>query len=146
MKRILVVLAASLALLGCATTYEPSDIGGFGGFSETRLGPSTYRVLVEGNGLTSRNEVEQFAMRRCAELTLEQGKRYFVIEQHRAWVDRRFSRDGVSDFPRNEAVMTAVSDNGRDTFDAVSIIEETNAIAKGKLSGRAKDALAHINS
>ncbi len=146
MKRILVVLAASIALLGCATTYEPSDIGLAGGFSEVRLGPNTYRVLVEGNGFTTRNDVEQFAMRRCAELTLEQGKRYFVIERKRAWVERRYSRDSVSEFPRNESVMTAVNDNERDSFDAVSIIEETNAIAKGKLSGKAKDALMRINS
>ncbi|HJW93631.1 MAG TPA: hypothetical protein VJ901_08440 [Thermoanaerobaculia bacterium] len=146
MKRILVVLAASIALLGCATTYEPSDFSGFGGFTETRLGPNTYRVLVEGNGFTSRNDVEQFAMRRCAELTLEQGKRYFVLERHRAWVDRRVSRDGVADFPRNEAVMTAVTDKERDTFDAASIIDETNAIAKGRLSAKAKDALMRINS
>ena len=147
MKKLMAVLTASIALLaaGCATTYTSADEG-FGGYSEIRLAPDSYRVLIEGNGFTSRAEAEQFAMRRCAELTLEQGKRYFILERHRAWVDRRYSDLGSSEFPKNEAIVTFVDEKSRDAFDAVTVIEETNKVANGKLSSKAKHALIDLSS
>jgi len=148
MKTMMAVLAASIALFltGCATSYAPADFSVSGGFSEIRLAPETYRVLVEGNGFTMRTEVEQYLLRRCAELTLEQGKRYFVLEQHDAWINARRTRDGVVTSPRNEAVMTMTNEKSRDAFDAVTIIEETNEIANGRLSKKAKATLAGISA
>jgi hypothetical protein len=95
-------------------------------------------VLVEGNGLTSRGEVEQYLMRRCAELTLEQGKRYFVIDGHDAWINARPTESGVATSPANTAILTIVAQRGRDSFDAVDVIEETNAAAGGRLSEKAR--------
>ena len=147
MKKLMAVLAASISLLtlGCATTYTSADESVSGGYTETRLAPDTYLVRIEGNGFTTRGEVEQFAMRRCAELTLEQGKRYFILERHTAWLETRLTRDGASSRPRNEAVVTAVDAKSADTFDAISIIEETNKIANGKLSQKAKQTLATLS-
>lgn len=144
MRKMMVVLAASIALLsaGCSTAYRSSDFSLTGGFSEIRLAPDSYRVLVEGNSFTMRGEVEQFLLRRCAELTLEQGKRYFVLADHEAWIAIRRTKDGVVRSPRNEAVMTAMEEKTRDAFDAVTIIDETNEVANGKLSARAKATLA----
>jgi hypothetical protein len=143
---IVITLAAALLTSGCATGYQPSDEAVNGGFSETRLAPDTWRVLVEGNVFSTRGEVEQFVMRRCAELTLEQGKRYFVLGGHDAWM--RAERDGrsVLEKPANAAVFTALSERDRDAFDAIDVIKDTNAIAGGKLSSSAKRTLETMMS
>src|SRR6185436_16372959 len=75
----LAALALLLLAFGCATGYQSLDEGITGGYTETRLAPDEWRLLVEGNGLTERRQVEQILLRRAAELTLEQGKRYFVL-------------------------------------------------------------------
>jgi hypothetical protein len=154
MKRLAAVsiVFAAVLMTGCATGYVSSDENIIaGGFSEIRLAPETWRVLVEGNALTGRGEVEKFLMRRAAELTLEQGKRYFILEDHDAWMARRVSRseDGtlrVSHAPRNEAVVTAIDAQERNAFDAVRIVAETEEIAEGKLSQAARKTLAGIGA
>jgi hypothetical protein len=148
MKKLMAILTASIALLaaGCATTYTSADEGIGGGYSEIRLAPDSYRVIIEGNGFTSRAEAEQFAMRRCAELTLEQGRRYFILESHKAWIERRRTSSGPVHYPMNEAVVTFVDGKSREAFDAVTVIEETNKIANGKLSSKAKHALVDLTS
>jgi len=144
MRRLSVVIVICLLAAGCATQYRSSDESITGGFSETQLAPDTWRVLVEGNSFTSRRHAEQFLMRRCAELALEQGKRYFVLADHDAWMNVRRTKSGVAAWPINRAEVTVVSDHDRDTFDAVDIIERTNAAADGRLSARARRTLESI--
>jgi hypothetical protein len=150
MKRLAVVIAVIL-MAGCATGYQSSDESITGGFSEIRLAPETWRVLVEGNGMTSRSAAEKILMRRCAELTLEQGKRYFVLESHDAWLARRVSRssDGsvsVHFAPRNEAVVTALATKESNAFDAIRIVAETDELAEGKLSQTARRTIAELGA
>jgi len=138
MRRFSMVVFICILAAGCATQYRPSDESITGGFSETQLAPDTWRVLVEGNSFTSRRHAEQFLMRRCAELALEQGKRYFVLGDHNAWMNVHRTKSGVAAWPINRAEVTVVSERDRDTFDAVDIIERTNAAAGGRLSARAR--------
>jgi len=138
MRRFSVVIVICILAAGCATQYRSSDASITGGFSETQLAPDTWRVLVEGNSFTSRHHAEQFLMRRCAELALEQGKRYFVLGDHDAWMNVRRTHSGVAAWPINRAEVTVVSERDRDTFDAVDIIERTNAAAGGRLSSKAR--------
>ncbi|MCU1228707.1 MAG: hypothetical protein JWO97_1591 [Acidobacteria bacterium] len=136
--RTLAIVFICFTALGCATQYGSMDDSISGGFTETRLSPDRWRVLVVGNSLTSRGDVEQYLMRRCAELTLEQGKRYFVLDGHKAWINARPTESGIATSPANAAVLTIVSQRGRDSFDAVDVIEETNAAARGRLSDKAR--------
>lgn len=71
------ILAVSITVLGCATTYHPS--GFTGGFSEVQIDGNTYTVEFRGNGYTRRQRVETYLMYRCAELTVTAGYDYFVI-------------------------------------------------------------------
>lgn len=140
-----IVFTAAL-MSGCATGYQSNDESITGGFSEIRLTPDSWRVLVEANGLTTRGDTEKFLMRRAAELTLEQGKRYFILEAHEQWLSKRVTRNkngtiSVSSRPRNEAVVTAIGAYESDAFDAIRIIEETNEAAEGKLSSAARKTL-----
>ena len=54
-------------------------MGATGGFSELQLSSDVYRVAFRGNGYTSPDRVIDFALLRAAELTLQQGARYFVV-------------------------------------------------------------------
>lgn len=70
-----VVLA--LALGGCATSYGPH--GMTGGYKERQLDDNTYIVSFFGNGHTGGQQVWNYWIYRCAELTLEKGYDYFML-------------------------------------------------------------------
>ncbi len=149
MKTYVAVAAVLFALLAtsCATSYQSSDESLTGGFSEIRLAPTMWRVRVEGNSFTSRTEAEGFLLRRAAELTLEQGKRYFVLDQHRAWINAvRTSQTSVITAPVNESVVTALDTAERDAFDALKIVAETDRVAGRKLSAAAKKTLESLQT
>jgi hypothetical protein len=65
-----------LALVGCATSYQGKGLTG--GYSDVRVDSNTFRVDFHGNAFTSRQTVETYLLRRCAELTVDAGYDYFV--------------------------------------------------------------------
>jgi hypothetical protein len=74
---ILMGLAASAILNGCATPYQP--IGALGGYQEEQLAPDIYRVAFFGNGYTAPQTAAEYLIHRSAELTEQKGFRYFGI-------------------------------------------------------------------
>jgi len=72
------VIVAVLSLMaGCATPYQAK--GAAGGFSETQLAMDVYRIHFGGNAYTSPEQVQDFALLRAADLTLEHNFKYFAI-------------------------------------------------------------------
>jgi hypothetical protein len=71
----LFVYAAFLS--ACATPYQPMST--FGGYREIQLAPDIYRVMFFGNGYTNSELAVEYALRRCAEITQQNGYRYFGI-------------------------------------------------------------------
>jgi len=95
MKRIfpgaLALLLAACAAVGPAA-YGPADEKGFG-FSQTRIEDDRYRVVYRGSGGMRPEQVEDYALRRAAELALDEGYDWFRV------VSRDMARDqrgGVS--------------------------------------------------
>lgn len=86
MKR-LAVLASVLALSACATLapYGPQRGPGGQGYSEQRIEQDRFRVTY--NGVGAPGPVADFALRRAAELTLQQGYDWFEVTQR--WIDGR---------------------------------------------------------
>ncbi len=74
--------------LGCATPYQ--SVGFTGGYEETRLDENIYNVYFRGNGYTSRQKAEDFALLRAAELTLQSGYKFFVITASNAYTSTSF--------------------------------------------------------
>lgn len=72
-----IILLAIFLLSGCATPYQSKGING--GFSETRISENIFQVNFAGNGSTGLERSSDFALLRCAELTLESGYRYFIL-------------------------------------------------------------------
>ena len=59
-----------------STPYQP--MGFKGGYENTQLDKNVFEVTFSGNGLTSRQRVRDFAMLRSAELTIQNGYKYFI--------------------------------------------------------------------
>ncbi len=130
----LIVVAVTLA----CTTYHAA--GPTGGFSETKLSATSYQVYFRGNGYTSPARVQKFMLRRAAELALENGFRYFVIDAPQN-LDRRdfwrqYSERGVN--------VRFAEQPSPDTADAVVVIAETDALAAGRLSDAARATLTRL--
>jgi len=68
-----------LAFVFCsgATPYKSHGIAG--GHSDTARAPDVYRISFRGNGYTSRERAQDFAVLRAADLTLSHGYRYFAV-------------------------------------------------------------------
>ncbi len=70
----------ALALAACAASPTPYQIvDDDGGYSDQQIESDRYRVTFEGNRATPRETVENYALYRAAELTLEQGFDYFRV-------------------------------------------------------------------
>lgn len=87
MKTLLIFLCF-LLLVACATPYQP--MGFDGGYSDMALSRDTYKVSFRGNGLTLQDHVQTFLLRRCAELTIQQGYKYFIILDSNTNADQSF--------------------------------------------------------
>lgn len=75
-KIALFCLTAAL-LNGCVTKYQRQGFSG--GYRETMLGTNMFRVVFNGNGYTSPDRIQDFALLRCSELTLNAGYSYFKV-------------------------------------------------------------------
>jgi hypothetical protein len=63
--------AAACLLAGCATAYQPNGVSG--GYTDQVRSSNTAQVSFRGNGLTPPETVHSYILRRCAEVTLEDG-------------------------------------------------------------------------
>ncbi len=74
-------ICCTVSITSCATPYQPYGITG--GYKETPLAPDVVRITVEGNGYTSRDRVQDYALLRAAEMALQSGFPYFVVINER---------------------------------------------------------------
>jgi TPR repeat protein len=87
------VIVAVIFISGCATSYQST--GFTGGYSETQLAPDVFRIRFAGNGYTSGERAQDFAMLRAADLALQHGFKYFaVIDESSSTAVSRFTTPG----------------------------------------------------
>ena len=115
-----------LLLPSCSTSYQPSSFSG--GYSDSRLGDNIFRVDFEGNGYTKSGKTIDLALLRSAEITLQNGFKYFVIVSGD-------SKNSYSSFTTPQTTTTTGTVNmygNRGTINANSITSggETYLIAK----------------
>lgn|SRR5579872_3770370 len=77
MFRWLMLAAAAITLVSCATPYQ--DYGLTGGAETKELRPDVFRVSFGGNGFTTRESVQVYWLKRCADLAIEKGFTGFEI-------------------------------------------------------------------
>ena len=73
----LIALSAACLLVGCATAYQPEGVSG--GYTDQARGGNTVQISFRANGLTTPETLHSFLLRRCAEVTLQNGYSYFVV-------------------------------------------------------------------
>lgn len=93
----LAAVAGLLAACATATPYQPSATAGYG-FQEQTIEQNRVRITFRGNTLTDRETVETYLLYRAAEITLQNGKDYFVVanrdtEEHSRLQGEGFSRN-----------------------------------------------------
>ena len=77
---------AILMLSGCATstanapTYRPQASDESAGYADQQINATRYRVSFAGDTQTSRGQVEDFLLRRAAEITVRAGYNYFAFD------------------------------------------------------------------
>lgn len=92
MKISFVLIIAALLLTSCATAYQKRGLTG--GFSETQLGENIFQISFKGNAYTSHERALDFNFLRSAEITLDNGFRYFVIVD-----SEKYSKTGIYTTP-----------------------------------------------
>lgn len=72
---------APALLIGCAsqTPYQPAEERGKVGYSETQLTENRYRITFTGNSRTPSETVQDYALLRAAELTLQEDYEWFLL-------------------------------------------------------------------
>lgn len=63
--------------IGCATPFQAKSFTG--GYSDARIAKDTVLVSFKGNGFTPKERVQLYLLYRCAEVTVQDGFDYFVI-------------------------------------------------------------------
>jgi len=76
------VAVTLFALAGCETgpVYKPRAPGQAVGYTDQQLTANRYRVTFTGRNTTKREEVENYLLRRAAEVTLDAGYTHFVFD------------------------------------------------------------------
>jgi len=92
MVRNLVTALSLAALAACATappSYSPAASSSAAGYSETQIESNRYFVTYRAGGTAPVTTLEDYALRRAAELTMQNGREWF-------WVDRRSVNENVN--------------------------------------------------
>ena len=88
--------AAILLLSSCATAtapvYRPKASEDGTGYSDEQIGATRYRVSFSGDQETTRAQVEDYLLRRAAEITVRAGYSHFVFDNRSIETDTNFYR------------------------------------------------------
>ena len=86
------LLLGLLALTGCATPapYAPRLPGQATGYTDQQLSTNRWRVTFTGNSVTPRDTVENDLLLRAAEVTLAEGKHYFLFDTRNTQTKTRY--------------------------------------------------------
>ncbi len=77
----LLLVAANLAACATGPTYRPRGPNESVGYTDQRLNDNRFRVTFSGGVGTQRQAVEDYLLRRAAEVTLQSGYTHFVFDQ-----------------------------------------------------------------
>jgi hypothetical protein len=85
MKQILTIVIAIL-VCNCSTPYQPKEA--LGGYSSNQLNENNYKVSFKGNQHTTAEAVFDYLLRRCAEITIEEKGKYFIIYEDSSYINK----------------------------------------------------------
>lgn len=81
-------------LVGCVA-YGPDGL--FGGYGSLQLNEDTYKVYFRGNGFNSDAMVQRELLKRCAQITVQKGFKYFdILDRSRNVRVKNINEPGVT--------------------------------------------------
>jgi hypothetical protein len=142
MKRLITAVSMFVLAFGCSTAYQSH--GATGGYSDTKLSPRSYQIRFQGNGFTQNDRVSVFMLRHAAELTLENGFRYFLLTGQQTQTSVSHAGGISANFPNQSSIVRFLDrlEDDPAAADAVTVIHETDTEAQGALSEKARAALS----
>lgn len=128
------LLLATLLLGGCATSYhsEKSFWNGQTGFSQTRLGPTTWQLEFVGNDLVDRETARKYVLKRAGEVALAEGYRRLRVDE------LTISRDAIRVTP-SRPVFGFDEDEPDPFLDEMHVQHTTSALLVFTLDNEATD-------
>jgi len=82
LSKLFLIFWVTVVLSSCATPYQKvTGLTLTGGYYDERLPTGEYKVGFGGNGYTSSTTAIDYALLRCALITIEEGKTHFEIVQ-----------------------------------------------------------------
>lgn len=141
MNRILIfVLTATSVACSGTTSYRKAATS----IAVMPIAENTLQVGVKADD----SLMDQFLLRRCAEVTLEHGARYFTLG-NRYHAERKVWTPSAGFFggkpPEGKVTVKILQHEEPDAFDALIVVKETNAAAKGELSLAAKASIVKFS-
>lgn len=109
MRNLIVFVLFFAFIQGCATSYQNDGLTG--GYSETQLDDNVFKVSFRGNAFTDAGKASDFTLLRSAEITLEQGSRYFVIIDANS-----YTTSSAHSTPTTSSTMASVSSVGGTSY------------------------------
>ena len=92
MKHIFTILLVIL-VYNCSTPYQPKGV--LGGYNSNQLKENNYTVSFKGNQHTTAETVFDFLLRRCAEITIEEKGKYFIVYEDSSYIDKIVMETGA---------------------------------------------------
>ena len=131
------VFCAAL-LVACTTGYKPESLTNIGGYSEQKRAPGVWQVWFVGNGSTSPEKSDDFALLRGAELCLAEGKPFVRAGKYESYAEPfNPSSARVSQY-RSAVEVTCLAEQTDDAEDAAAFaaaVRKYYGIAARKSAG-----------
>ena len=133
MKRITVLLMATLVLGGCAAMVTPYQKAGLrGGYKDTKLADDRYRVDFMGNGFSTNDMAQAFGIMRGAELCQTAGFAYVQVthadvQTVQTYVYSQYGGGTTVLSPTAHVTVQCSHDAGPDSRAAADIMAQTHA-------------------
>ena len=78
MKQTIALILLVFGIVGCTTPYQSYGVA-VGGYTETQISENVWKVSAAGNAFTSSPKLNDYALLRASELTINKGYKYFVV-------------------------------------------------------------------
>ncbi|MBU6154146.1 MAG: hypothetical protein KGP28_07575 [Bdellovibrionales bacterium] len=124
------IVRAMLVFLvsGCASPImykkaEPVNVNGEGfrtGFSDEKITTNRFHVKFQGNGYNTTTDVYKKCLRRAAEITVENGFRWFQLENN---VQGAGGYGALNPWPNHEADVIFLMKKSYQSFDAEDVLK-----------------------
>lgn len=140
MKKIarLILLASTLALSACATSYTSNGL--FGGYRDYAGPGKLEKVDFHGNGFISADQVQKFALYRCAEIAKQKNKPFFLIYDNLFSAARGMPSElpvvgSVGSKPNASAFVLVLDGPRAGAFETDKVLQDLQPLVKPNNSG-----------